>query len=106
MSWTASFGPMEVDDTWKHLYNWPLNGEETSEHRLQFQAALRAAHELAHEGVVGAPEDAQVFITLSGHANEGHQSKSGWSDSWVSISLYKHVPDEPTSPETPSEQEQ
>lgn len=44
---------------------------------------------LVNESCVLGAEVMHFNVALSGHANEGHANKSGWSNSMVNISLSK-----------------
>lgn len=60
------------------------NAPEAS--REQFEKAREAAAALAESGAVGG--EGKVFnVSLSGHANEGHEPDPNWTKDWVSLNV-------------------
>lgn len=52
----------------------------------QFDAAAKAVADLLSTGVVGGP-DKSFHCNLVGHANPGHESREGWANDLVNISI-------------------
>lgn len=52
----------------------------------QIKAARAAAMGLLDSQATGKRD---VAITLSGHANEGHEPKAGWSGDSITVSIYQ-----------------
>lgn len=53
--------------------------------REQFEAARAAAVQLVEAGAVGV--DKPIRVTLSGHANPGHEPTEGWANDVVTVGI-------------------
>lgn len=52
-------------------------------------AACGTAVALVDSGAVGDPEHFDFTVTLSGHANDGHEPREGWANDCATISVYQ-----------------
>ena len=53
----------------------------------QFDAALTAAQGILASGAVG---HTACSVTLSGHANPGHEKRPGWANDTIVVSISQH----------------
>lgn len=88
MSWNGS-GKCTIGALYEKSFPFAVNPQEgygEGESRMAIAAAWNALIELAD--VLG-PEDAEVSVSLSGHANPGNEPEEGWSKDFISISIYR-----------------
>ena len=79
--------------SWSARYTYGAEGgvdfsgnPEMPEVATQFDQAVKSVNYLIQSGVLGSP-NGKYNIFLSGHANENHQPKEGWSNDSVTISI-------------------
>jgi hypothetical protein len=82
MSWSKSYkSQQEFAD-----HRSEGSGSDSLEAKEQFEAAAAAAQALVDSGVVGSA-DKRLSIVLSGHANPGHEPRSGWASDTVTVTI-------------------
>lgn len=88
MSWNGS-GKCTIGELYEAAFPFPIDLQEgygEGEGRMAITAAWNALIELAE--ALG-PEDAEVSVSLSGHANPGNEPVGTWSRDFISISIYR-----------------
>lgn len=90
MSWGLSgieFDPGDPDaldvKLKEHMNGY--SGEQVPFMQQQVDLALSLVKEIAASGVVGT--DKKFILSLSGHANEDHEPKSGWANDCMTIQI-------------------
>lgn len=61
----------------------------------QVRAAQEAAIDMLLAGAVGSGEGKAFTLSISGHANEGHEPAQAWSNDFVSIRLQQDYKPKP-----------
>lgn len=92
MSWSGSFPDgiagddieASLDDS--KAFVSPPPDQMSTEMAEQFAAAKEAVKDLIESGAVGDTEKT-YSLSLSGHANEGHEPAEGWTNDCINISL-------------------
>lgn len=87
MSWSMSkkvAGVSELDG-WRPDY--PVEPEAVE----QIDAAVATAKAIVAGGTIGG-EGKLFFVSLSGHANPGHEPRSGWSNDCITVSVSQASP--------------
>lgn len=94
MSWNVVLtninpDPDEMEQAARDKYgqykaNYHDVGEVESAMDEQFEAALNMVRIALLRGVVG---EGNINVTLSGHANPGHQPREGWVNDSVNVSV-------------------
>jgi hypothetical protein len=100
MSWHLPVGPVRLDspDAVAKAADAALAGlrAKGSSHAAQFDAPevrrevagqVEAAIGAAVELLGGLGDPAEVHVTLSGHANPGHESKLGWPNDTITVTV-------------------
>lgn len=90
MSWSAT--SMQVDNgelispelvqEKGNLIDYGDYGEHVKE---QVVVACEVAKLIAESGVIGKDKD--YVVSLSGHANEGHEPKEGYANDYIAVSI-------------------
>lgn len=52
----------------------------------QFEAARDAAYAIMASGATGGP-DKKFVVTMSGHANPGHEPRPGWATDTITVAV-------------------
>jgi hypothetical protein len=84
MSWSASFGSraaLEMDDPSSRSEN--ANAE-------QYNLARRIAKQIIESGAIG-DEHKGYTITISGHANPGHEPAPGMSTDGINVTVFQQA---------------
>lgn len=91
MSWSAFGSSIARDDVGAVQPPSPLSGEPAE----QLEQARQAAVAIIDSGAVGDPASHRFNVSLSGHANPGHEPQDGYSNNdAVSISIGQATPAE------------
>lgn len=92
MSWSTSVPATTAPDVYSKIkalelpeYSPPILQEALD----QFEAAKAAAINVIQSGALGVGEDKHFVVGISGHANPGHDHVDGWSDDFISVSVYQ-----------------
>lgn len=88
MSWTAYAASVDIDGIATIEVPYPIDDDP----REQFEKAKQLAIDLVESGVVGGSPDHRFNVSLSGHANPGHEPTEGWSNDAVTISISQATP--------------
>jgi hypothetical protein len=65
--------------------------EQNPECSDQFDAAVQAILMLLESGAVGDARK-EFFVAMGGHANPGHEPRSGWANDLITISISQASP--------------
>lgn len=83
MSWSAHY-EVKTDGSFTEPVESAISSVES---RAQFEVAFDAAAAIIGTKVLG--EEKGFRVSLSGHANEGHNPVPGWSSDSVTINIYQ-----------------
>jgi hypothetical protein len=90
VSWSLSVSGKELGELLSALeekINEPGTEQlATAEAQEQARTAKSLAFDLAKSYVIGGPEK-RFNVYLSGHANESHEPRSGWSNDTVTVTV-------------------
>lgn len=85
MSWTASATIKDTADLSKLEDSL---ADLTNESREQYEVACDAVQTILDSGALGRVDGSRSFaISLSGHANAGHEPAEGWANDALTISI-------------------
>lgn len=88
MSWTATATNVAADKIDEITSPMPGLSDESL---AQLAAAKLVATELVHTGRVGDPNRHTFNVTLSGHANPGHEPVHGWSNDCIAVTVSQTI---------------
>lgn len=104
MSWTASFTTVRGFSAEEDLapenaaYGYGDYADWEPHVKEQFEAAVEATKAILKSGAIGS--DDKVFsVTLSGHANPGHEVVEGWANDAVVVSIVQRYDQPQIEPE-------
>lgn len=75
-----------TDESEKRILDLADNESTTDEVKEQAGVALLVVSQSILSGALGAP-DGKYRVTISGHANPGHNPTPGWSNDALTISI-------------------
>jgi hypothetical protein len=92
MSWSINVpGGADVEQSvadWEESYVEQF-GPVLPEVKQQIEAALAASKLIYESGCVG---EGVVSLSLSGHANEGHEPREGWAYDMLTVNVLRAAP--------------
>src|SRR5436190_1007576 len=101
MSWTAQLRPPSseggIRPVFPHEFSRdslvvsPAYEECSAEVREQVDQAVEVAAHLLDSGVLGGENDS-YFVSLYGHANEGHRPAEGWANDAITVTVSQFSP--------------
>lgn len=89
MSWSEYFNDKSYDELSTSV---EPNSDPTKKAADQFWRAFDVALTLIESGVVGKIDKFKFNVSLSGHANPGHEPAGGWANDMVSVSVSQAGP--------------
>jgi hypothetical protein len=87
MSWSGSGQASEHGITVTSLTLSPPYENADEQVREQMEIAADAATKLIRSGAIGGPEGKTFNVSVSGHANPGHEPAGGWANDMVTVSV-------------------
>lgn len=81
MSWSKSYTGRKAFDK----DEGSGGGLESDEAKAQLVVARKAAKLVLNTGKVGKGRGKDFSVSLSGHANPGHEPKEGWANDTISV---------------------
>ena len=86
MSWELSFGDSDTASFEMHAHD-AFNAEVAKPPADQFEVATRAAQAIIDSGAAGDGLARLFVVTMSGHANPGHEQRAGWANDTVTVTV-------------------